>query len=54
MKELYSDDIQVISPANKDVTLAATTNVLPAGIFYMMLPDVLLIALRRRRRSCTV
>lgn len=29
--------MQVISPDNKDVTLAATTNVLPAGMFYVML-----------------
>lgn len=50
-KGLYIDDIQVISPVNKDVTLAATTNVLPAGIFYVMLPAVLLIALRCRRLS---
>lgn len=27
--------MQVISPDNKDVTLAATTNVLPAGVFYV-------------------
>lgn len=50
-KGLYRDDIQVISPDNKDVTLAATTNVLPAGVFYVMLPAVLLIALRCRRLS---
>lgn len=53
-KGLYSDDIQVISPDNKDVTLAATTNVLPAGIFYVILPAVLLIALRCRRFSYMV
>lgn len=29
--------MQVISPDNKDVTLAATTNVLPAVMFYVML-----------------
>lgn len=29
--------MQVISPDNKDVTLAATTNVLPAGVFYVTL-----------------
>ena len=27
--------MQVISPDNKDVTLPATTNVLPAGMFYV-------------------
>ena len=29
--------MQVISPDNKDVTLAATTNVLPVGVFYVTL-----------------
>lgn len=29
--------MQVISPDNKDVTLAATTNMLPGGMFYVML-----------------
>jgi hypothetical protein len=46
--------MQVISPDNKDVTLAATTNVLPAGTFYVTLPAIFLIALICKKYSCIV